>query len=87
MLCPPQVSALVGIICKRHAKPERKPMPEWEEMAAVACAVQVSHSASWPRTQRPPRAPFSGCLSGARPHCGLPVETPCGAIHVSSRWT
>ncbi len=35
-----QISCYVAVCCKRRAKPE-KLMPEWEEMAAVSCAVQV----------------------------------------------
>ncbi|GLC72645.1 hypothetical protein PLESTF_001274100 [Pleodorina starrii] len=38
-----KISCQIAICCKRQAKPE-KLMPEWEEMAAVACAVQVGNS-------------------------------------------
>ncbi|GFR50722.1 hypothetical protein Agub_g12979, partial [Astrephomene gubernaculifera] len=34
-----KVSCYIAICCKRQAKPG-KMMPEWEEMAAVSCAVQ-----------------------------------------------
>ncbi|KXZ46984.1 hypothetical protein GPECTOR_39g478 [Gonium pectorale] len=34
-----KISCYIAICCKRQSKPE-KLMPEWEEMAAVSCAVQ-----------------------------------------------
>lgn len=39
-----KVAYLVAIGMKRlPADPDKKPMPEWEEMAAVCCAVQNMH--------------------------------------------
>ena len=39
-----KVSHLVAIGMKRlPTDPDKKPMPEWEEMAAVSCAVQNRH--------------------------------------------
>ena len=80
-----KVSHLIAICMRRRANPE-KIMPEWEEQAAVACAVQNMHlmatalgvAAYW-------SSPTTIHEAEVKEHLGLGEEDKClGMFHVGS---
>ena len=80
-----KVSHLIAICMRRQANPE-KIMPEWEEQAAVACAVQNMHlmatalgvAAYW-------SSPATIHEAEVKEHLGLGEEDKClGMFHVGA---